>query len=50
MTVPFAPGPASPYQVMLTFCEFFKNRNVEIHRFFGMVVEPQEWRDFLHDR
>src|SRR6266550_4750429 len=25
-----------------------KNRDVKIHRLFSIVIEPQEWRKFLH--
>jgi hypothetical protein len=26
-----------------------ENRNVIIDGFFGIIVEPQEWRNFLHN-
>src|SRR6202171_3911953 len=26
----------------------FKNGNIKVHRFLGVVVEPQEWGDLLH--
>ena len=40
--------PLQTYYIADHLFEFFKNRDIKIYRLFGIVIEPQEWGDFLH--